>query len=140
MTARIPAAEYRKSEFTINLPWPSSALSSNARGHWRIKANANKVARSAAWALAREAKINKPMPDAMLVFTIYPPDNRRRDIQNMPHMLKAYIDGIADAMGCDDHGFEVDFPPRFAEAKKGGVVVCEVRPRTVILPIRGVIS
>tara|TARA_R110002110_G_scaffold37601_6_gene124054 strand:- start:432 stop:551 length:120 start_codon:yes stop_codon:yes gene_type:complete len=33
------------------------------------------------------------------------------------------LDGIADAMGCDDRGFKVDYPREFAGTKKGGEVV-----------------
>ena len=40
--------------------------------------------------------------------------------------MKAYIDGIADAMGCDDKGFKVDFPSVFAGTKKIGEVVFRI--------------
>lgn len=105
----------------IDLPWPSSKLSSNTRGDWRPKATATKKARNDARMLAVQAKIGR-WPDAVLQFAYFPPDDRRRDVQNMPAMLKASIDGIADAMGCDDHGFRPRFPDHFGKKSKGGYV------------------
>jgi crossover junction endodeoxyribonuclease RusA len=79
------------------------------------------------------------MPDAEVMFTFYPPDNRRRDIQNMPGMMKAYIDGIADAMGCDDHGFRPHFPSQFGATTPGGMVKVIVRSEAASVPIEGVV-
>ena len=50
------------------------------------------------------------------------------EIQRKQGELKAYIDGIADAMGCDDRCFKVDYPCVFAGTKKGGEVVFRVSP------------
>jgi crossover junction endodeoxyribonuclease RusA len=96
-------------EYLIRLPWPSSALSGHAKGHWRTKHDATKAARHTAFVMARQQQIRDAMPDAELHFTYHPP-SYRGDVQNVPHMLKAYIDGIADAMGCDDKGFKVFYP------------------------------
>jgi crossover junction endodeoxyribonuclease RusA len=127
-------------EYLVRLPWPSSALASNARGHWAIKAKAAKDARKTAWALSLEQGVNRPMPDAEIVLSYYPPNNRRRDAQNMPHSLKAYIDGISDAMGCDDHKFRVKYPSEFDKVTKGGAILAHIKPRTVLLPALGSIS
>lgn len=127
-------------EYTITLPWPDAKLSSNARVHWSQKARLKSQARTAAWALAREQGVKEAMPDASLTFTYHPPDNRRRDVQNVPSMLKAYIDGIADAMGCDDHGFRVHYPAEFAENRPGGAIICAIKSNTVVLKVRGQIS
>jgi crossover junction endodeoxyribonuclease RusA len=68
------------------------------------------------------------MPGAVLEFTYSPPDRRKRDVQNLPHMLKAAIDGIADAMGCDDHGFRCVFPSQFSEPVPSGAVLVHIKP------------
>ena len=108
----------------IDLPWPSPKLSSNKRLHWRVKSEATKKARADAKWLALSAKVGQ-WPNAVLQFAYFPPDKRRRDVQNMPAMLKASIDGIADAMGCDDHGFRPRFPDHFGKPSKSGYVrVC----------------
>jgi crossover junction endodeoxyribonuclease RusA len=105
----------------ITFPWPDKALSSNARGHWRKKAAAVKAQRDAAFWLAKEAKV-KPNPAAILLIEYCPPDLRRRDLHNMPASVKGLIDGIAEAMGCDDNGFCVYFPPMFGDVVKGGAI------------------
>ena len=128
-------------EYLIRLPWPSSAMSQNgSHGHWTKKANARKAARRTAFTLARQQLVRHPMPDAELIFTYSPPDRRRRDVQNMPELLKAYIDGIADAMGCDDNKFRPVYPSEFGPVVKGGAVLVHIIPRTVILPVVGEIS
>lgn len=116
-----------KGPVTITLPWPAKELQSNARCHWSVKSRATKAARSAAFWLGKEAKVGA-WPDAVLRFTYHPPDRRRRDCQDVPNSLKASIDGIADAMGVDDYGFKVHYPPEFSEVRKGGAIVVEILP------------
>ena len=110
---------------TIYLPWPDSALHAHAKGHWRPKAAATKAYRCMAWHLAQQAGV-KRNPAARLAFTFHPPDKRRRDCQNMPAMMKGAVDGIADAMGCDDHLFRCAWPEAFAEPALGGVVIVNI--------------
>ena len=110
---------------TITLPWPSKALHAHAKGHWRPKAAATKAYRRVAWLLALEARVT-PDPAAVLAFTYHPPDLRRRDCQNMPQAMKAVVDGIADAMNCDDNKFRVRYPEAFGDPVKGGRIVVEV--------------
>lgn len=112
-------------KITITLPWPDKRLSSNSRAHWRSKADATKKARTSAHYIALAAKVQRD-PCARLVFHFHPPDKRRRDMANMPQAMKAYIDGIADAMGCDDNGFRVQWPEEWSEPIKGGAVVVEI--------------
>jgi crossover junction endodeoxyribonuclease RusA len=109
----------------IRLPWPSSKLNGHAKGHWRAKALATKRYREACAWLAKEAAVPCD-PQAILTFTYYPPNYRRRDAQNMPGMLKAAVDGIADAMGCDDREFRCRFPDGFEGPVPSGLVVVEI--------------
>lgn len=111
----------------ITLPWPAPALRSNARGHWAKKARATKDARNHAWAVAMAAPRIERIPDATIFIEYYPP-SRRGDIHNVPASLKAYIDGIADAMGCDDKDFTVDYPTQWAGVSKPGRVVFRIVP------------
>ena len=110
---------------TITLPWPDKALTPHAKGHWRPKAEATKNARNMAWARAMERPRIPCVPDAV-IFVEYWPKAYRGDVHNMHGRMKAYIDGIADAMGCDDKGFRVDFPSVWAGRSDPGKVVFRV--------------
>lgn len=123
----------------IELPWPSKLLTPHAKGHWRPKAEATKLARALAKAVAMEKPRIQADSDA-LIFVEYWPKAYRGDVHNMHGRMKAYIDGIADAMGCDDKGFRVDFPSVWAGRDPVGKVVFRVMPALVDVPLRGVIS
>jgi crossover junction endodeoxyribonuclease RusA len=116
-------------EYLIKLPWPDSGLSQNARGHWSKKARKVSAARHEAWALANQQKVTC-IPDAVLEFSFSPPTDKRkaRDLQNMPEMMKAAIDGIADAMGCDDKLFTPVWPTKFEDPIPGGCVLVHIKP------------
>jgi len=86
--------------------------------------------------MARKAGANGDL----IEFAYHPPDNRRRDAQNMPHMLKAAIDGMSDAMGRDDSNFRCTFPSKFSSVTPGGAIVVTVTPAIVEIPVRGIIG
>lgn len=108
----------------IEFPWPDAELGDNARVHFQAKARAVKRQRETAFWLAKEAKVQFN-PNAKLLIEYHPPNNQRRDAQNMPARLKGLIDGIADAMGCDDNGFRVQYPDTFSAVvrPRGKIVV-----------------
>ena len=108
----------------FTLPWPAKALHSNARVHWAVKARATRIARQDAALIARAAGVGN-WPNATILIEYWPP-TLRGDPQNIPASLKALLDGLADAMGCDDRHFRVDFPRVFAGTKKGGEIVFRV--------------
>jgi crossover junction endodeoxyribonuclease RusA len=111
----------------LRLSWPASPLWQNRPYHWRRKAEAVANYKREAWATALAQSIGRIQTTTpRLVFSFHPPDNRRRDLQNMPATQKAAIDGIALAMGCDDHGFRCVWPEAFGEPVKGGCVMIEV--------------
>lgn len=95
-----------------HLPWPPKELSPNARVHHMQRSRHAKKYREAcgllvksAWgSLAKAMKIDRyPLLHLWLVFE--PPDNRRRDDDNMIGAFKPGRDGIADALGIDDQKF-----------------------------------
>ena len=111
--------------YLLRLSWPSPVLSSNSRAHWATKSRVVKAYRSeAAW--EAKSRLVTPDPSARLSFSFFPPDRRKRDASNLPHMMKAAIDGIADAMGCDDNAFLCTFPAKLEEPAKGGAVLVTV--------------
>lgn len=113
----------------VTLPWPAKALNGHAKGHWRKKSVATAKARGWAKIAAMAAKVER-CPNATL-FIEYYPTSYRGDVHNVPASLKAYIDGIADAMGCDDRGFRVDYPSVWAGKRPGGEVVFRIVPPVV---------
>lgn len=124
----------------IELPWPSSDLTPHAKGGWWKKATATAKARGDAKLVALEAPAIECEPRAV-IYVEYWPKAYRGDVQNMHGRMKAYIDGIADAMGCDDKQFEVHFPAKWAgKDPKGKVVFRVMRPAVVEIPLRGIIT
>lgn len=109
----------------ITLPWPPKGLQPHAKGNWFVKAAATRSYRRDAFYAAREAGVVRDQA-AVIVIVYHPPDRRRRDAQNMPGQLKPAIDGIADAMGCDDRDFRVRFPDSFALPYPGGLIIITI--------------
>jgi len=124
---------------TIHLPWPDAKLTPHAKGHWRKKAEATRQMRNHAWALAMAFPRVKRIPNA-LIFVEYWPKAYRGDVHNVHGRMKPYIDGIADAMGCDDRDFRVNFPDVWAGKTARGEVVFRIMPPVVNIPVVRVIS
>lgn len=127
----------------IRLSWPARPLWQNTRCHWSKRDKATSAHRKEAWTLALEHGVKKIETDRpYLTFAFHPPDNRKRDLQNMPATMKAAIDGISDAIGIDDEDFRCRWPMEFSNVVKGGCVMIEVRacPSVVEVPFRGQIA
>ena len=90
----------------ISLQWPDPGLSPNARKHYRQKAQLVSVARQMAHLLTviTDQRASIP-PDVPLEtrLTFYPPDKRRRDIDNLLASMKSSLDGIFDALETNDN-------------------------------------
>lgn len=110
----------------LTLPWPPAACSPNARVHWAKKSNAAKAYRYACFLLARQAGMQAPKGDALLLIEFVPPDRRRRDDDNLLAMFKAGRDGLADALGIDDNVFATQIRVS-KEATKGGAVLVRIQ-------------
>jgi Holliday junction resolvase RusA-like endonuclease len=104
----------------IVLPWPSSALSSNARGHWAKKARATAKYRDDARLCTLAAKPCIPAEGEIAVTVRFVPPHNRGDRANYPAMLKAGLDGVADALKVNDRRFSPHFT--YADPEKPGRV------------------
>lgn len=89
----------------ILLPWPDRVVHPNSRSHWRRRAGATKRMRKDAWLVAKEAKLSVGDGPVHVALTFHAPDKRRRDLDGCIASCKAYLDGIADALGVDDNRF-----------------------------------
>lgn len=85
--------------------WPDPALNPNNKDgkHWGAYNRAKVAARGAAKMLSLRWRDVFP-PDVALVcvITLEPPDNRRRDTDNVFSALKPTLDGIAAGCNFDD--------------------------------------
>ena len=90
---------------SITFPWPPAILSPNARSHYMVKAKAAKKYRLACYFLARKAGLSVPEGRLLLVLEFVPPDRRHRDDDNLVASFKSGRDGLAQALGIDDHSF-----------------------------------
>ena len=105
----------------VVLPWPSPALSPNARTHWRRRAEAVRRYRAACGWAATAAGLRKIEADRLAVtVTFCPPDSRRRDTDNMLAAIKSGLDGLADVLGVDDSNWSLTL--RRAASTPGGAV------------------
>lgn len=106
----------------ITLPWPPKHLSPNSRVHWAVRSKAAKAYRQMCYlaALSSKARIDWE-GEIHLWITMYPPDRRRRDDDNVIGSFKSGRDGIAQALGVDDSRFRVH-PWLSDEVVRGGAV------------------
>lgn len=110
----------------IILAWPDKRLSPNARTHWALKARLTKAARTAAGWATRASGVRVDGVGAIdLHITFNPPDKRNRDMDNLIASCKGMGDGIADALGVNDHRFR--FTLEIGEMVKGGRVCVEIK-------------
>lgn len=116
---------------TIELPWPPRELTPNFRKshHWRRYQKPAADYRLLCFHLTRnhlrrEGLAIDPSGLIMTAVTFCPPDHRKRDDDGMIGSFKEGRDGVADALGVDDHKFRPAYI--FAEPVKGGKIVVTV--------------
>lgn len=123
----------------IALPWPDRVLSPNWRGHWAVKANAVKRARSHAGWMAKAAGWRALPPQVLPVtITFHPPDRRGRDTDNALSALKGALDGISSVIGIDDRHWRLTL--NWGEPVKNGRVIVEPKPLVSLVELRGTIG
>ena len=126
----------------IRLSWPDRSMWPNARVDRRAVAGKRKSYRQeAAWATYQAGFRSVAWPRAHLVVTFCPPDQRKRDLDNMLAAIKSGLDGVSDAIGMDDSLWEITMR-RGDVVRPGGAVLIEfgaVIERDFI-PFRGAIN
>ncbi len=116
---------------TVLLPWPPQPLHPNGRPHRQQKARVTKAYRgNAYWSamsafegFGRDVDAVRDAPRVRVQLTFRPPDRRNRDEDGMQAAVKAGLDGIADALGINDHRFAMDRPVIESPVPHGQVVV-----------------
>lgn len=115
---------------TLDLPFPAKALWPNGRAHWGTRRR--EVAKHRAWAktaaMATGAYYAGWPTRFAIALTVHPKTANRVDADNCIAASKAYLDGIADAMGVDDQCFDAP-TVTFGEPIKGGAFKITVTPR-----------
>lgn len=123
---------------TITLPWPPASLKPNSRKKHLHSTSDRKKYKAACWALAKAAKIDPSLTH--LDITFHPPDNRRRDLDNLLGSVKYGLDGVATAMGVDDYGWSMSIRRAEEDPKKLGAVVITFTSEEATIPLIGTIS
>ena len=110
---------------TLSFDWPVSDLSPNSRAKWG-KIAAVKAARAMGrYAVVKyfESHDREQLAGPLEVqYHFYPPDNRRRDLDNMHGCMKAYQDGVFEALGVNDATIEI-IELRRCNIQKPGCVI-----------------
>lgn len=120
----------------IRLGWPPTVLSPNGRKDRRGITKVRNGYKTAAFYAARGVPVSE---NAHLSICFFPPDNRRRDLDNMLGSIKAGLDGIALAAGVDDYGWSLGI--KRCEPVKGGAVVITIgEPVAATVELRGTIG
>lgn len=83
-------------------PFPDSRLSPNARIDRRALFHVKRDAKEIAYFITRESNVVVLDTDLQLTLTFYPPDRRKRDLDNLYASFKAYQDGMFASLGVDD--------------------------------------
>lgn len=109
---------------STRFPWPPKTLSPNARVHWATRSRAAKRYRQDCFYLAKCAGLKMPGSAGILSLTFCPPDRRKRDDDNLVAAFKAGRDGIAQAMGIDDH--RLSLLVKMGEPVEGGAVIVDI--------------
>lgn len=108
----------------ITLPYPAAILNPNKKTHWAKKWKAQKAQKDYAYLAAKAAGIPPQQDVYHLEITFYPPDKRRRDMDNALASCKGAFDGIALAWGVDDSKFR--YAQKWGEDVKGGKIIIKL--------------
>lgn len=110
----------------IELPFPAKILWPNGRSRtWHLKARETKKHREWAYIATLAVKLPKPEGRVIVSLTIHPKTAHAIDPDNAVASCKAYLDGIAQALGVNDSTFNA--PSVFYGLPiKGGKVIIEL--------------
>ncbi len=107
---------------TVKLPWPPRILNPNSRAHWREKAPIIRQYRHDCGWFAKEAgwrKLDAKRANVRVEF--YPPNSRKRDLDNCIAACKPMFDGLSDIVGIDDAKWHIEF--KMNTPTRGGAVL-----------------
>lgn len=107
----------------MTFPFPDSRLSPNKRFDRRALFHVKQEAKTTAYMITRQSDIVVIDTDLQLTLTFYPPDRRKRDLDNLYATFKAYQDGIFEALGVDDSKIERVILERGNPLPDGQVIV-----------------
>lgn len=108
----------------IRLPWPPKELSPNSPVHHHALARAKKkYGTECGWELKAQGLKKIEADELHLSIVFYPPDNRRRDLDNMLASIKAGLDAISKQIDVDDSKWELSIKK---SEKIGGYVEIEI--------------
>lgn len=116
---------------TIILPWINPRLMPNRKNGaaWQ-SSHAAKVQARQDGALSALAALGKgtltPADTYPLSITYVAPDGRHRDLDNMLAASKAFLDGVAQALGVDDKHFRPITIDVARDTKKQGFILVEI--------------
>ena len=118
----------------VTLPWPDKRLSPNARVHHMKKWQLKNVEKNNAWWATFETLQGSRHPgrkeEYEATYTFYPPDKRKRDIDNCHSMMKGAQDGVCEYLGIDDSSIKRTVL-EWGEVVKGGKVVLRLEEMDV---------
>ena len=104
----------------IELPFPPSKLSPNARCHWAQKARVFKAYKNQCLLLLSQYRKQLLGRDRFEV-TFHPPAAHRYDTDGLISRFKAAQDALAEITGVNDYNFVMTY--KRGEVRKGGAVV-----------------
>ena len=119
----------------ISLPWPVPILFPNGqkKANWYTIAAARRKARQDGANAALEAGWRKSNHhSAEVSITFHPPDNRKRDLDNMLAAIKSALDGVSDTIGIDDSTWSLRIAK--GEVVEHGMVQLEITPTSNGIP------
>jgi len=107
----------------IFFPWLDSRLSPNKRIDRRALIAVKRDAKELAMLLTFESRLILIETDLQIKITFCPPDERRRDLDNLYATFKPYQDGIFEALAMDDSLIDRVILQRGETVKDGYVIV-----------------
>ena len=108
---------------TLSLSWPVES-SLNSRIHWAKRAEINSANVLEGMTSARQAYNDRlPPGQYSATLTFYPPDKRKRDLDNMLARMKKHLDGACFSWAMDDSAIRRITLEWGAVEKPGRVVV-----------------
>ena len=105
----------------LMFPFPDAILNPNKIAHWTKKASAKKTSKTAGYYLAKEKAVILDSEKRYIVKLVFcPPDNRKRDLDNLLASMKSALDGMCSGLGIDDSMIKPD--PDWGPVTEGGKV------------------